>query len=236
MPSDPSTPAAQVPLWNLANVITMARVALVPVFAAFLLVDSVPARFAAAGVFLVAAITDKIDGHIARSRGLVTNFGKIADPIADKALVLTALVLLSVQGDLPWWVTVVIIVRELGVTVLRFLMLRRSVIAASQGGKIKAVLQVIFITGLLIPWHAFLPGTAADVMVVLTWVVVVLALLVTVGTGVDYAVRAWRLARTTAEPAEPATSSEPGASSGAARRSGSGQPGPVRGDGPTAKA
>src|SRR5699024_4316122 len=136
--------------------------------------------------------TDKIDGHIARSRGLVTNFGKIADPIADKALVLTALVLLSVQGDLPWWVTVVIIVRELGVTVLRFLMLRRSVIAASQGGKIKAVLQVIFITGLLIPWHAFLPDAAADVMVVLTWVVVVLALLVTVGTGVDYAVRAWR--------------------------------------------
>lgn len=191
----PATQPAQVPLWNLANVITMARVALVPVFAALLLVDSVPARLGAAAVFVVAALTDKVDGHIARSRGLVTNFGKIADPIADKALVLTALVLLSVQGDLPWWITIVIVVRELGVTVLRFVMLRRSVMAASQGGKIKAVLQMVFLVGLLVPWHAVLPDAVADVLVTLTWVTVWLAVAVTVVTGVDYAVRAWRIAR-----------------------------------------
>jgi CDP-diacylglycerol--glycerol-3-phosphate 3-phosphatidyltransferase len=190
-----ATEPTQAPLWNLANVITMTRVALVPVFAVLMLVDSVPARAAAAAVFVLAAATDKLDGHIARSRNLVTNFGKIADPIADKALALTALVLLSAEGDLPWWITLVIVVRELGVTLLRFLMIRRSVIAASQGGKIKAVLQAVFIVGLLVPWHAFLPGSVADVLGVLTWVVVAVAVAVTVVTGVDYAVRAWRLAR-----------------------------------------
>ncbi len=190
-----AAPAAPAPVWNLANIITMARVALVPVFAVLMLTDTVPARFAAAAVFLLAAATDKLDGHIARSRGLVTTFGKVADPIADKALVLTALVLLSAQGDLAWWITVVVIVRELGITALRFLMIRRSVIAASQGGKIKTVLQVVFIVGLLVPWDAFLPAAAAGVMGVLTTVALVLALAVTVLTGLDYVVRAWRLAR-----------------------------------------
>ena len=189
----PLTPA--VPLWNLANILTMARIALVPVFVVLFLGDSTAARVAATLVFLIAAATDRLDGQIARSRGLVTNFGKIADPIADKALVLSALVLLSLDGLVPWWVTVVIIVRELGITLLRFLMIRRSVIAASGGGKLKTVLQLVFIIGYLVPWAALLPDTAADVLLTITWWIMIVAVAVTVLTGLDYLVRAVRLAR-----------------------------------------
>ncbi|MDD9206712.1 CDP-diacylglycerol--glycerol-3-phosphate 3-phosphatidyltransferase [Georgenia sp. 10Sc9-8] len=196
MRTDPTTaPGAGVPLWNIANVLTILRIAMVPVFAVLLLQGGTAMRLAATAVFLAAAVTDKIDGHLARSRGLVTDFGKLADPIADKALVLSALVLLSVQGLLPWWVTVVITVRELGVTLLRFVMVRRSVMAASKGGKLKTVLQVVFITGLLLPWSALLPDPAAQVMQILTWAVVLAAVVVTVVTAVDYLVQAVRLAR-----------------------------------------
>ncbi|WP_324653222.1 CDP-diacylglycerol--glycerol-3-phosphate 3-phosphatidyltransferase [Georgenia sp. H159] len=187
--------ATQVPLWNLANVLTMVRVALVPVFAVLMLGDSTAARVGAVVVFLVAAATDKLDGHIARSRGLVTNFGKIADPIADKALVIAALLLLWAEGTIPWWVPVTIIVRELGITLLRFIMVRRAVMAASNGGKLKTVLQIVFITGYLVPWGALLPQAAADVVLLCTWWVMLLAVLVTVVTGVDYVVRAVRIAR-----------------------------------------
>src|SRR5699024_3279314 len=184
-----------VPLWNLANVLTMARVALVPVFAVLMLGDSTAARVGAAVVFLVAAATDKLDGHIARSRGLVTNFGKIADPIADKALVIAALLLLWAEGTIPWWVPVTIIVRELGITLLRFVMVRRAVMAASSGGKLKTVLQIVFISAYLVPWGSFLPEAAADVVLLVTWWVMVLAVVVTVVTGLDYVLRAVRIAR-----------------------------------------
>ena len=186
---------AAVPLWNLANILTMVRVLLVPVFAVLFLGDTTATRFAATAVFLAAAITDRLDGQIARSRGLVTNFGKIADPIADKALVLTALVLLSIDGLVPWWVTIVVIVRELGITLLRFLMIRRSVIAASNGGKLKTVLQLVFIIAFLVPWHALLPDSAADVLLTVVWWVMMLAVAVTVVTGLDYVVRAVASAR-----------------------------------------
>ena len=184
-----------VPLWNLANVLTMVRVALVPVFAVLMLGDSTASRIAATVVFLAAAATDKLDGHIARSRGLVTNFGKIADPIADKALVIAALLLLWAEGTIPWWVPVVIIVRELGITALRFVMVRRAVMAASNGGKLKTVLQIVFITAYLIPWESLLPQAAADVVLVCAWWVMLLAVLVTVVTGLDYVVRAVRIAQ-----------------------------------------
>ncbi|WP_454084801.1 CDP-diacylglycerol--glycerol-3-phosphate 3-phosphatidyltransferase [Georgenia sp. Marseille-Q6866] len=184
-----------VPLWNLANVLTMVRVALVPVFAVLMLGDSTASRVAATVVFLAAAATDKLDGHIARSRGLVTNFGKIADPIADKALVIAALLLLWAEGTIPWWVPVVIIVRELGITALRFVMVRRAVMAASNGGKLKTVLQIVFITAYLIPWESLLPQAAADVLLVCAWWVMLLAVLVTVVTGLDYVVRAVRIAQ-----------------------------------------
>ena len=109
-------------------------------------------------MFLVASLTDLLDGRIARQRGLITDFGKIADPIADKALTGAALVTLSVQGQLAWWVTAVILARELGVTALRFWVIRHGVIAASRGGKIKTLLQVLAISLYVLPGP---PGAAA---------------------------------------------------------------------------
>ncbi|WP_176554791.1 MULTISPECIES: CDP-diacylglycerol--glycerol-3-phosphate 3-phosphatidyltransferase [Georgenia] len=194
MPTD-THGTQHVPLWNLANVLTMVRVALVPVFAVLMLGDSTTQRVLAAVVFLLAAATDKLDGYIARSRGLVTNFGKIADPIADKALVIAALVLLWAEGTIPWWVPVIIIVRELGITALRFVMVRRAVMAASNGGKLKTVLQVVFIAAYLVPWEALLPQGAADVVLLVAWWVMLLAVVVTVVTGLDYVLRAVRIAR-----------------------------------------
>ncbi|GAA1623828.1 CDP-diacylglycerol--glycerol-3-phosphate 3-phosphatidyltransferase [Georgenia ruanii] len=187
---------ADVPLWNIANVLTMVRIVMVPLFAVLLLQGTTATRLWAAVVFALAALTDKLDGHLARSRGLVTNFGKLADPIADKALVLTALVLLSLDGSLPWWVTIVIIVRELGITVLRFFMKRRAVMAASKGGKLKTTLQVAFILLLLLPWAALVPTGVADVINVVTEVLVYLTVAVTVLTGLDYVAQAVRIART----------------------------------------
>lgn len=194
---------ADVPVVNIANGITVVRVLLVPVMAVLFVSGSTTGRLMAALVFVLAAITDKLDGHLARSRGLETAFGAIVDPIADKALVITALVLLSAAGDLPWWVTIVIVVRELGITLLRFIMLRRAVMAASKGGKLKTLLQVIAIPGFLIPWDGLVPATAAGVMIWISWVVLGAALLVTVVSAVDYVVRAWRLAASA--PSAPAT-------------------------------
>ncbi|MDN5557943.1 MAG: CDP-diacylglycerol--glycerol-3-phosphate 3-phosphatidyltransferase [Ruaniaceae bacterium] len=185
----------EAPLWNIANVLTMIRMALVPVFVWLFLQGSDGTRLAATIVFSIAAITDKIDGDIARSRNLVTNFGKIADPIADKALVISAFVLLSSVGDMPWWVTIVIIVRELGITLLRFVMIRRSVMAASKGGKLKTVLQMTFIIGLLMPWQMFLPDGVASSLVTTSLVIMYAALGVTVVTGIQYCLDAWKLAQ-----------------------------------------
>ncbi|MFB4311046.1 CDP-diacylglycerol--glycerol-3-phosphate 3-phosphatidyltransferase [Actinomadura sp. GTD37] len=172
-------------VWNIANALTMLRIVLVPVFVWMLFLDGTAWRLAAFAVFAAASITDKIDGDIARARGLVTDFGKIADPIADKALTGAALVSLSVMGELWWWVTVVIMVREIGITVLRFVVLRHGVIPASKGGKLKTMLQVIAI-GFYI-----LPGPLDYVR----WATMAAALVVTVVTGADYVLRAWRMRR-----------------------------------------
>ena len=136
---------------------------------------------------LVPTITDHVDGSLARSRNLVTDFGKIADPIADKALTGSALIGLSLLGDLPWWVTIVILVREVGVTLLRFWVIRRGVIAASWGGKAKTLVQIIGIGLFLLP----LP----DVFWWPRWAIMGLAIALTVITGLDYVVRAVRLWR-----------------------------------------
>jgi CDP-diacylglycerol--glycerol-3-phosphate 3-phosphatidyltransferase len=177
-------------LVNVANALTLLRVLLVPVFGIFL----VASEFTDAGLlvaatvaFGVASVTDYVDGWIARRRNLVTSFGKVADPIADKALIGTALVLLSVHDVVPWWVTVLILVRELGITAMRFLVLRHGVIPASPGGKLKTMLQSIGIGWLLLP----LPDVLAAVGL---WVVYA-AMVVTVVTGVDYVIRAIRLSR-----------------------------------------
>jgi CDP-diacylglycerol--glycerol-3-phosphate 3-phosphatidyltransferase len=189
--------APSAPLWNVANIVTMLRIALVPVFAWLHVMDSTASQAAAAAVFVIAALTDRLDGYLARSRGLVTDFGKIADPIADKALTMTALVLLSIDGTVPWWVTIVIVVRELGVTLLRFVMVRRgAVMPASSGGKLKTVLQLVFIAMLLVPWDAFLPANLAWVVDMAARLVMVAAVIVTLVTGVDYTRRAWRIDRT----------------------------------------
>jgi CDP-diacylglycerol--glycerol-3-phosphate 3-phosphatidyltransferase len=177
-----------VPVVNVANVLTVSRIALVPVFVLTLFAagGADPTwRLVATGVFVVASLTDRFDGNLARSRGLVTDFGKIADPIADKALIGAALIGLSVLRELAWWVTVVILAREVGVTLLRFWVIRFGVIAASPGGKAKTLAQAVAIGLLVLP----LPPAA----LVPRWVCLAVALLLTVVTGVDYVVRAVRL-------------------------------------------
>ncbi|MDN3353558.1 CDP-diacylglycerol--glycerol-3-phosphate 3-phosphatidyltransferase [Actinomadura sp. DC4] len=179
-----ATPAvAQAGLLNIANLLTVVRLLLVPVFLWLLFTDGTGWRIAALLVFGVASFTDRVDGQLARSRNLVTDFGKIADPIADKALTGSALVGLSLLGDLWWWVTVVILVREIGITLLRFVVIRYGVIAASRGGKLKTMLQVIAI-GFYV-----MPGPIDP----LRWVTMGAALVVTVVTGLDYVLKAWRL-------------------------------------------
>lgn len=153
-------------------------------------------RTVAALVFVVASLTDRVDGNLARRRGLVTDFGAVADPIADKALTGSALVGLSLLGELPWWVTALIVVRELGVTGLRFWVLRYGVIPASRGGKAKTFAQAVAIGLYVLP----LP-TALDLLLS---AVLGVALVLTVATGMDYVIRALRL-RTKARRAVPAT-------------------------------
>jgi CDP-diacylglycerol--glycerol-3-phosphate 3-phosphatidyltransferase len=182
-------------IWNLPNILTMLRIALVPFFVWFLLADAPELksesglwRWAAVLAFAVAIYTDKLDGDIARSRGLVTDFGKIADPIADKLLIGSALVMLSVLGELPWWVTIIILVREWGITALRFFVIRYGVIPASRGGKLKTVIQTAAIFLYLLPLAAL-----AHWLVGVAFAVMMAAVLITVWTGVEYVVEALRL-------------------------------------------
>jgi CDP-diacylglycerol--glycerol-3-phosphate 3-phosphatidyltransferase len=185
---EPVVPRARVA--NIANVLTGVRLVLVPVFLVVLFVGDGHETFwriAAFVVFAVAVITDRFDGALARSYGMVTEFGTMADPIADKALIGAALIGLSILGDLPWWLTVVIMAREIGVTVLRFVVLRHGVIPASRGGKLKTLVQAVaiglFVLPLSGPW---LSGA---------WVVMWAAVVLTVITGVDYVVSAVRDSR-----------------------------------------
>jgi CDP-diacylglycerol--glycerol-3-phosphate 3-phosphatidyltransferase len=174
----------------------MVRIALVPVFGWLLLVDGGdrPAmRWWAAAVFVVATATDRVDGDLARKRGLITNFGKIADPIADKTLMGMAFVGLSVLGELPWWVTIVVLVREWGVTVLRFFVIRHGVMPAGRGGKVKTALQFFGLLLFTMPLSS-LPGSAAWELV--AQVILGLAVVVTVVTGLDIAVKALHLRHT----------------------------------------
>ena len=179
---------SQAGVWNVANGLTVIRLVLVPVFVACLLAGGTGWRLAALATFCVASVTDLLDGQVARSRGLVTDFGKIADPVADKALTGAALICLSGLGELPWWVTGVIMFRELGVTALRFWVIRRGVIAASRGGKAKTLLQVIAICLYVLPRTLRPPG-------IVLGLVMAAAVVVTLVTGVDYVLQAMRLRR-----------------------------------------
>lgn len=184
---DPSSHASA---WNVANGLTVFRLVLVPVFVLALFARGGHTdgwRAIACLVYALACITDTIDGDLARKYNLVTEFGKAADPIADKALVGAALIGLSVLGVLPWWVTAVVLVREVGVTVLRFWVIRHGVIPASRGGKVKTLLQNVAIGLFVLPsWH-WLHDVA--------WVVMIAAIIVALATGGDYVARAIRLRR-----------------------------------------
>jgi CDP-diacylglycerol---glycerol-3-phosphate 3-phosphatidyltransferase len=178
---EPVVPRASVA--NIANVLTGVRLVLVPVFLVLLFVGDGHETFwriAAFIVFAVAVITDRFDGALARSYGMVTEFGTMADPIADKALIGAALIGLSMLGDLPWWVTVVI-------TVLRFSVLRHGVIPASRGGKLKTLVQAVAIGLFVLPLSG--PWLSA------AWVVMWAAVVLTVLTGVDYVISAVRDSR-----------------------------------------
>lgn len=181
---------------NLPNLLTTVRLFLVPVFLIALFAgggNNTAARWIAGAVFAAAAITDRYDGRIARKRGQVTDFGKIADPIADKALIGAALIGLSLLGEIFWWVTIVILVREIGITLLRLAILRYGVIAASPGGKLKTLVQIVAIGLYILPLAALsIPAG------ILTWgrgVLMAVAIILTVATGGDYLVRAARLVR-----------------------------------------
>ena len=200
VPPAPSVPAASSgpSAWNLANALTVLRIAMVPFFAWALLVDgghSTTGRLVATALFALAAATDRLDGWLARRSGQVTNLGKLLDPIADKVLIGTALVLLSYLGDLSWWITVIILVRELGITAMRFFLLRYVVLPASRGGKLKTVLQSVAIGLYLLPLDQ-LPTFVTVVAAIL----MAAALVVTVVTGLDYARTGLRISRTASRP------------------------------------
>jgi CDP-diacylglycerol---glycerol-3-phosphate 3-phosphatidyltransferase len=176
--------------FNIANALTVLRLALVPVFFIQLLYEEGQNdawRVAAFVTFAIASVTDRIDGELARKHGLVTDFGKIADPIADKALIGAALVGLSLLDELWWWVTVLILVREIGVTLLRFFVIRHGVMPASRGGKLKTLLQGLAIGLFVLPLPPGLHWLAVGLMA--------MAVVLTVVTGVDYVARAVDLRR-----------------------------------------
>jgi CDP-diacylglycerol--glycerol-3-phosphate 3-phosphatidyltransferase len=183
--------SARASTWNVANALTVLRLVLVPLFVLALVQDGghrTGWRLVAFGVFFLASYTDRVDGQLARSRNLITPFGKLADPLADKALMGAALVGLSALGDLPWWITVVVMAREIGVTLLRFWVIRHGVIPASRGGKVKTLLQGLAIGFYVLPLSGLWASGRAWLMG--------LAVVVTVVTGVDYVARAVTLRRT----------------------------------------
>jgi CDP-diacylglycerol--glycerol-3-phosphate 3-phosphatidyltransferase len=180
---------------NIANIVTVIRILLVPVFIWLLFLDNETGgvwRWLATALFVLAIATDGVDGHLARGRNLVTNVGIILDPIADKLLIGGALISLSILGDLWWWVTIVIVVREVGITVFRFVVIRKTVIPASKGGKLKTVFQSIAISLFLAPLQALFSGVFHAPAGVITginwfeWIVMGIAFVLTVYSGIDY--------------------------------------------------
>ena len=185
------TPASSA---NIANIITVIRIFMAPAFVWLLLADAGEMgalRMLAAALFIVAILTDSVDGILARRQNLITDLGKILDPIADKVLVGGALVGLSILGEVPWWITVVILVREIGITVFRFAIIRTRVVAASKGGKLKTILQAVTLSMFLLPLVPLL----GEWILVITGILMAATVIVTVATGIDYLVKAWQSAR-----------------------------------------
>ncbi len=179
---------------NVANIITVVRIFLAPVFIWLLLADNSELgllRYFAAGLFILAIVTDSVDGLLARRQNLITDFGKLLDPIADKILIGGALVSLSILGELWWWVTIVILVREFGITVFRLIIVRDRVIPASRGGKLKTIVQAIAISFYLVPVWLLL----GDWMHWFNAVLMAVAVALTLSTGIEYLVNAVRHSR-----------------------------------------
>jgi len=178
-------------IFNLPNIITMARILFVPFFIWTLTEfgnPESPLRWVSVLVFVIIMSSDGIDGAIARKRGLITNLGKLLDPIADKALLGGALVTLSVLGEVSWWVTAIIMIRELGITAYRFAVIRKEVVAASSGGKLKTIFQGIMVGFVVSPltawfgdWYTYFEGA-----------LVFIATALTVSTGIQYMIAAGR--------------------------------------------
>lgn len=196
MPVPPTKPNN----WNLPNALTTLRIVIVPLFGWVLLMDGghdTSIRVWAFVVFTIAILTDRIDGDIARRRNLVTDFGKLMDPIADKALTGMAFIGLSIIGELWWWVTIVVLAREWGITLLRFWVIRYGVMPASRGGKIKTALQAVALCGLILPLRAP-DGVWGTIGQGLWWIAVILmvaAVAITVVTGLEYVRDATKLRR-----------------------------------------
>jgi CDP-diacylglycerol--glycerol-3-phosphate 3-phosphatidyltransferase len=186
----------QVSNGNIANIITALRILVAPVFLWMVIIDGGEDglwRWFAALLFIAAIATDGIDGALARKRNLVTTSGILLDPIADKVLIGGALVALALVSDLPWWVVVVIMTREIGITLLRFFVLANRVIPASRGGKLKTIMQAITVSSWLVPTWVLL----GDWVGVLNWVLMGLVIVITLVTGVDYLVKAFRAPEST---------------------------------------
>lgn len=160
---------------NLPNILTVLRILLVPVVLAGLLAESPSGDVIAGVAFAGAAATDWFDGYYARSRELVTTFGKVMDPIADKLLIVSTLVTLSALGRMSWWATGLVLAREFAVTALRYSQKGEGVISASKYGKVKTVVQSFVLLIVIVAE----PSTAVDVLV---WIMVA----VTLATGIDY--------------------------------------------------
>ncbi|MFY7841574.1 MAG: CDP-diacylglycerol--glycerol-3-phosphate 3-phosphatidyltransferase [Actinomycetes bacterium] len=185
VPDRVADPISAVSAINVPNFLTTIRIIVVPILAWLLFREDAASdsnRLIAGVLFIIAALTDIADGTIARRWNLITNFGKIFDPIADKALIGVALVGLSYLNLLDWWFTWVILARELFVTFLRFWVINKGVIPASRGGKLKTIMQIIAISFYLLP----LPETVSLLAEVLMYVAVIL----TLATAVDYIMKA----------------------------------------------
>lgn len=182
----------QASVWNVANALTVLRLFLVPFFIWALLEYTDNRRWIAFIIFAIASLTDKIDGTLARKYNLITDFGKLADGIADKALILSGLILFSWHGTIFWWVTIIFIVRELAITLMRMVVVKKQVIAAGMTGKLKMVAQVAFMGILMIPWESFVASEVAAGIYTFGYVLVGVALILAYWSAVEYVYLAFR--------------------------------------------
>ena len=179
---------------QLPNVITIVRIFCAPVFLWLLLADAGqdgPMRWWAAGLFIVAIATDGIDGWIARKYHIVTDLGKLLDPIADKVLTGFAFIGLSILGELPWWVTIIVLIREVGITVHRLIVASDHVVAAAWMGKLKTLAQAIALSLALLPLWTIVGDWIFVVNTIAMWIAVIL----TIASGIDYVITEIRGAR-----------------------------------------